>query len=163
MIDKEEKTKQIIISVGVLSLIVLSFILIRNNFIIPRTKYYKITNYYAGTLKEKSNYNKYQLNNISAESLMNRLFNDFKYKMQKEPKLAYKLIDKNSNDNLFNNYKEFEQHITSTTTSLLTSKIVSYNIKKNSCIIMDQYNYKYTFKYTTPINYTVSIEMNNTK
>lgn len=163
MIDNANKNKQIIILIGVLSLIVLSFILIRRNIILPKTKYYKITNYYSGSLKDKSNYNKYQLNNISAESLMNRLFNDFKYKMRQDPKLAYTLVDKSTNNSLFSNYKEFSQYINSKNNSLLTSKIVSYNVKQKKYIIIDQFNYKYNFKCINPIDYTVSIELNITK
>lgn len=163
MIENNIKNKQIIIFIGVLALIVLTFILIRNNIVLPQTKYYKITNYYSGSLEDKSNYNKYQLNNISAESLMNRIFNDFKYKMRHEPKEAYKLVDKSLNNSLFNNYKEFEQHLNLENTSLLASKIVSYSVKKNSFSLIDQFNYKYTFKYTTPINYTVSISLNTSK
>ena len=134
-------------------IIIAVFILIRKNFIYPSIKYNKISNYYAGNLENKDNLNNYDTSVVNEETLMNRLWNDFKNKLINDPKQAYKLVNKNSKS-VFTNYEIFEKSIN----KILGSKIIKYRSSGKTISIIDQNNYKYKFVYNSPISYSVSIE-----
>lgn len=142
-------------------LLIISFVIIRNHVVLPKTKYYKIENYYKGSLEHKSSYNDYIPKYITKENLVIRIFNDYKYKMINEPKKAYKLISKKSDNKSFSDYTEFEQIINKKDSGLIYSEIKKYNSELSKAIVIDQFNNKYIFEITNPIDYTVSIEVNN--
>lgn len=159
MISKKTQLIQRILLVIVPLILIISFIIIRNNIILPKTRYDKVERYYSGSLKNKSSYNEYEFKYITIENLINRIFNDYKSKLISNPKEAYKLINRKVETTLFSNYNEFEKFIKKNREKIAYSNIKKYSSGGSTIKVLDQYNYKYTFEYINPVDYKVNIEL----
>jgi len=113
-------------------------------------------------IKDKYEYNEYQLSNVTNETLIQRYFIDFKEKMLTSTDEAYKLLDSDTKEK-YETYYDFKDYIDSNIEQLRTSYIVKYNIQKSGSttnyIVVDQFDNKYTFMSKAVLLYTVNFEL----
>lgn len=116
------------------------------------------------TIKEKYNYNEFQLIDVSTEVLIRRYFIDFKQKMLNEPEEAYKLLDSKTKEK-YSDYFSFKTYIDNNIDYIEAITIKGYTTKKlkNSNVykVIDQYDNRYTFTAKAVMVYKVTLEFDN--
>ena len=115
-------------------------------------------------VKEKYEYNEFQVINVTTEMLIQRYFVDFKSKMISSPREAYDLLNSETKEN-FKNYSDFEIFIDNNRDQIRTAVIQKYTIQNfngsDRYILLDQYNNKYTFTAKAILVYNVALDFDN--
>lgn len=113
-------------------------------------------------IKDKYEYNEYQLVNVTTEMLIQRYFVDFKDKLLTSTEEAYKLLDEDSKA-MYESYNDFKKFVEQNDVELRTSYITKYTAqkkgKKNVYTIVDQFNRKYTFTAKAVLVYEVNLQL----
>lgn len=157
---KSRLVKQIIICCFIVIICGVVVFLVRGYFLDSDNNEFNVTN----ELKEKYEYNEFQVINVTTEMLIQRYFVDFKSKLLTSPKEAYDLLSSESKKE-FDNYTSFSEFINNNIEQIRTSTIEKYTIQNfdNSqrYIVLDQYNNKYTFTAKAILVYEVTLDFNN--
>lgn len=157
---KSRLVKQIIICCFIVIICGVVVFLVRGYFLDSDNNEFNVTN----ELKEKYEYNEFQVINVTTEMLIQRYFVDFKSKLLTSPKEAYDLLSRESKKE-FDNYTSFSEFINNNIEQIRTSTIEKYTIQNfdNSqrYIVLDQYNNKYTFTAKAILVYEVTLDFNN--
>ena len=115
-------------------------------------------------VKDKYEYNEFQIVNVTTEMLIQRYFVDFKSKMISSPREAYDLLNSETKEN-FKNYSDFEIFIDNNRDQIRTAVIQKYTIQNfngsDRYILLDQYNNKYTFTAKAILVYNVALDFDN--
>ena len=159
MIDEDSNIIQKVILGALPIVLIIAFFIIRYKVILPQIKYNNIEKFYSGSLKDKSSDNDYEFQYVNVEDIIDRIFFDYKTKLIYYKKDAYKHINKKEVSSLFKNYDEFDEFVEKNKEKIFSSKIVKYSSNGSSFKVLDQNNYKYSFQYTNPADYTVNIEL----
>ena len=152
--------KQIIICCFIVIICGVVVFLVRGYFLDSDNNKFNVTN----ELKEKYEYNEFQVINVTTEMLIQRYFIDFKSKLLTSPKEAYDLLSRESKKE-FDNYTSFLEFINNNIEQIRTSTIEKYTIQNfdssQRYIVLDQYNNKYTFTAKAILVYEVTLDFNN--
>jgi len=115
-------------------------------------------------IKEKYEYNEFQLSNITNETLIRRYFIDYKDKLLNNTEEAYSLLDSETKKE-YPNYSDFKSYVVDNVDYFKRAYIVKYDIKKKGSIthyvVVDQFDNKYTFMSKAVLLYTVNIGLYN--
>ena len=157
---KSRLVKQIIICCFIVIICGVVVFLVRGYFLDSDNNEFNVTN----ELKEKYEYNEFQVINVTTEMLIQRYFVDFKSKLLTSPKEAYDLLSSESKKE-FDNYTSFSEFINNNIEQIRTSTIEKYTIQNfdssQRYIVLDQYNNKYTFTAKAILVYEVTLDFNN--
>lgn len=157
---KSRLVKQIIICCFIVIICGVVVFLVRGYFLDSDNNKFNVTN----ELKEKYEYNEFQVINVTTEMLIQRYFVDFKSKLLTSPKEAYDLLSSESKKE-FDNYTSFSEFINNNIEQIRTSTIEKYTIQNfdssQRYIVLDQYNNKYTFTAKAILVYEVTLDFNN--
>ncbi len=111
--------------------------------------------------KDAYAYNEFQITNVTTEVLIQRYFQDFKYKVINSPKEAYDLLSNNSKNN-FSDYSSFLDFVNKKMDKIVDVSVKQYTVQGNSknptYIVIDQYGNQYTFSCRAVLIYEIDIK-----
>ncbi|MBQ7136599.1 MAG: hypothetical protein IJO43_01320 [Bacilli bacterium] len=115
-------------------------------------------------IKEKYEYNEFQLANVTNEIIIRRYFVDFKDKLLNHTEEAYSLLD-NETKKEYPTYNDFKNYISNNINDLRFADIMKYDVQKKGStthyVVIDQFDNKYTFMSKAVLLYTVNIGLYN--
>ena len=159
MINEENNVFKEVFLLLIPVLFVVAFFIIRYTVVLPNAKFNNFEKMYSGSLNSKSRYNNYEVHHIAVDELISRIFHDFKNKMLNDPREACNYINKKAKSILFEDCDGFEKFVEKNDKKLSASYIVRYSSNVSTFKVLDQNNYKYSFEYTNPVDYKVTIDL----
>ncbi len=157
---KSSLVKQVTICIITVLIVGVGAFLVKGFFIDEGNDKFNVTN----ELKEKYEYNEFQVINVTTEMLIQRYFVDFKSKMISSPREAYDLLNYETKER-FESYSDFEIFRDNNIDQIRTAVIEQYAVQNfdgsDQYILLDQYNNKYTFTAKAILVYNVALDFDN--
>lgn len=158
---KSNLVKQIFICVLIIVGCGVAAFLIKGYFLPDNTKYDIVS---PDEIKEKYEYNEFNIVNVTTEMLIQRYLVDFKDKLLTSPDEAYKLLDSDTKQK-YNDYYHFKEMIDVHFNEFKLAYVDKYSVQKNKTTnkytIVDQFGNKYIFSAKAVLLYNVNLELND--
>lgn len=155
--NRSDSIKQIIICAIIVLTFVIGAFIVKKYFVSDDNDFGDNTE-----VKDKYEYNEFELSNVTDEVIIQRYFIDFKEKMLNDTEEAYKLLTADAKA-IYKSYSEFKYYVDNNREVLNSSHIVKYNVQKGKSTVkyevIDQYNNQYTFISKAVLVYSVNIEL----
>ena len=119
---------------------------------------------------EKNDNNHYVPINVSSEEMAKKYFEDFKEKIEDNPREIYNLLDGDYKNAIFSDYAYFNEYFNQQKSKIEDATLLGYKVKNyenyNQYICVDSNNYYYIFNVEAVMKYTFilinnDIEYNN--